>query len=106
MLQLRNLHPGVVLVLPGDTQILHNVVRLSCKRSVDVHSLLGVRLRQFEEVTCDTSQLEVMTCCFAKVLPRMLIRAWLSAWKRARRSRTRSRKTVIVISFSGSFSIT
>ena len=38
--------------------------------------------------------------------PRMLIMAWFSTWNSARRSRTRSLNTVIVISFSGSLSMT
>lgn len=56
VLQLRNLHPGVMLILSGRAEILYNVVSLPGKCPVDIHSSFGISLGQLEEVTEDVDQ--------------------------------------------------
>jgi len=51
MLQLGHLDPGVVLILPGNAEILHNIVRLFRKGAVDLQCPFGIRLGQLEEVS-------------------------------------------------------
>lgn len=96
----------MVLVLPRNTKILNDVIGLSSEYSINFHSTLSIRFRHLKEVTCGVASESAQVRHEKRGIPKMLINPWLRTWNRLSRSKTRSRKTVMVISFSGSFSIT
>src|SRR5262249_36867675 len=51
VLELWNLHPRVMFVLPGNAEVLHNVICLSGKTTVDCHSPSCIYLGHLEEVS-------------------------------------------------------